>query len=205
MTVHDITQLLGPGTPVWPGDTPPTVTRTSSIEAGDLCTTSWLSVSAHVGTHIDAPRHLFAAGADTEAIPLAVLVGPCVVLAAGAGQPLSATELAPLLPDPAPERLLLRFGAGLPPAADGWAGGILPDAADLLVRLGVRLVGVSGPSVEPPGDALPVHLRLLGAGIVILEGIDLSGAPDGPYQLVCAPLRWAGLDGAPCRALLLDA
>ena len=66
-------------------------------------------------------------------------------------------------------------------------------------------MGVSGPSVEPPGDALPVHLRLLGASLVILEGMDLSRVPDGPYQLVCAPLRWAGLDGAPCRAFLMEA
>ncbi|MCX6358972.1 MAG: cyclase family protein [Armatimonadetes bacterium] len=205
MTIRDITQLLGPSTPVWPGDTPPTVTRTSSIEAGDLCTTSSLSLSAHVGTHIDAPCHVLGGGGDTEAISLAVLVGRCVVVSAGAGRALSAADLSRLLPDPAPERLLLRFAAGVPPDADDWAGGLLPDAADLLVGLDVRLVGVSGPSVEPPGDVLPVHLRLLGAGVVILEGIDLSGVPDGHYQLVCAPLRWEGLDGAPCRALLLEA
>ena len=205
MTIHDITQPIGPSTPIWPGDAPPTVTQTSSIEAGDLCTTSSLSFSAHVGSHIDAPRHVVAGGADTDAIPLAVLVGPCVVISAGAGQALSAADLSPLLPDPAPKRLLLRFGCGAPPAADDWRAGLLPDAADLLVRLGVRLVGVSGPSVEPPGDARPVHLRLLGASLVILEGMDLSRVPDGPYQLVCAPLRWAGLDGAPCRAFLMEA
>jgi arylformamidase len=137
---------------------------------------SRLDFGVHSGTHVDAPVHFIEGGSGTEALPLEVLVGPCEVVGAGEEWPESA------------ERILFKQTTEL----DG-------PAAQTLVARGVRLVGVDRMSVGHRA----VHEILLGAGVVVVEGLDLSGVDIGEYELYCLPLRLVGSDGAPARAILI--
>jgi arylformamidase len=134
---------------------------------------SRLDFGVHTGTHVDAPVHFIEDGAGTEELPLDVLTGPCEVVV-GTGI--------------AAERLLIKDA----PRLDG-------AAAQALVDQGVRLVGVDGMSV---GDE-DAHRGLLGAGVVVVEGLDLSAVEPGSYELYCLPLKLVGSDGAPARAILI--
>jgi arylformamidase len=217
--VIDISRALGPDTPVWPGDPPVTVVPVARVERGDVAAVSRLTLSTHAGTHVDPPAHFVPGGATVDILPLDVLVGPAVVVDLSEGRgPIDAARLAAALGDGdgnggiSSPRLLFRTGAADDdPAA---AGALTPDGARWLVEHGVRLVGADTLSIEPAsiepasidaaGDTYPVHRILLGSGMIIVEGLDLFGVTPGRYQLACLPLRIAGGDGAPARAVLID-
>jgi len=203
--IIDISRPVGADTPVWPGDPPVTLEPVARLEAGDPAAVSRLTLGTHTGTHVDPPAHFLPGGATVDQLDLDVLVGPALVvdLTATVG-PVDPEALAALATGHS--RLLLRTGA-----ADGVVTG---GAARRLVEAGVRLVGVDTLSIEPatrspgvpgwpPEEHYEVHRLLLSAGVVIVEGLDLSAAPAGEYQLVCLPLRVAGGDGAPARAVLI--
>jgi arylformamidase len=206
MTIIDISLPIGPDTPVWPGDPPVLLEPVARIEAGDPADVSRLVLGTHTGTHVDPPAHFLPGTATVDALPLDVLVGPAVV----AHFPVAPIDRAALESPSVPERttrLLLQTG--------GDAGALTPDGARCLVERGVRLVGADTLSIEPasdgpgvrgcpPEEQYPVHRILLGAGVVIVEGLDLSAVVPGSYQLVCLPLRIAGGDGAPARAVLIS-
>jgi len=175
----DITRAIEPGMATWPGDPPVTVEPHGAVDAR----VSVLGMGTHTGTHIDPPAHVIDGGATVDAIRLDALIGPCAVVEPDR----LATATA--------ARVLVRTGG------DGSIG--LDDARALIAR-GVMLVGIDSLSVEPGGDGLPVHRALLEAGVVILEGLDLHAAEPGDYTLVCLPLKIAGGDGAPARAILLE-
>jgi arylformamidase len=187
VVIIDISRPVGADTPVWPGDPPVAVEPVARLEAGDPAAVSRLVLGTHTGTHVDPPAHFVAGGATVDEIGLDVLVGPAVVVEAG--------QLAAAVGGH--ERVLLKTGAG-----DRF-GVVTAGTARQLVEAGVRLVGVDTLSIEPATDDYPVHRLLLGAGVVIVEGLDLSATPPGEYQLVCLPLRIAGGDGAPARAVLI--
>ncbi len=189
MRYIDITMPLGPGTPVYPGDPPVIMEPISAPDGGDRYGLSRLSLGTHAGTHVDPPAHFVPGGATVEALPLEVLIGPALVAEAAAGQPVEAATITAL---PVAERLLLRTGGA--PLTEG--------AARALVARGVRLVGVDGLSVAPDERPGPVHHILLGAGVVVVEGLALAGVTPGAYTLICLPLRLEGGDGAPVRAVL---
>ena len=197
MRIVDISTSIGPDTPVYPGDPPVTVERLSEARGGDTYALSRLSLGSHAGTHMDSPAHFIPGAQTADQIPLDACIGPAVVLAVPGGNgPIVAGELA-ALPAEA-ERVLLRTGG---PPLGGRALSL--DAAEEVVRRGIRLLGIDALSVAPaeaPGD---VHRVLLAAGVVILEGLDLTAAPDGPATLLCLPLKLTGGDGAPARAVLL--
>jgi arylformamidase len=206
--VIDISRALGPDTPVWPGDPPVTVEPVARVERGDVAAVSRLTLSTHAGTHVDPPAHFLPGGATVDILPLDVLVGPAVVVDLSGTGPIDAARLAAAgLGDgdgdgDASSRLLLRTGAAdEDPAAEGT---LTEDGARWLVERGVRLVGADTLSIEPATDRYPVHQILLGAGVVIVEGLDLFGVRPGRYQLACLPLRVAGGDGAPARAVLIS-
>ncbi len=189
----DLTRPLGPATPRWLGDPPVRRVTVSRLDPADPASfaLSRLSLSTHAGTHVDAPAHVIPGGADAGDLDLGVLCGPARVLdVRGRGPWLRAADL-----DAAAGaiRVLLHTGGG---------SGLTPDAAMLLLALGVRLVGIDALSVEP-GPHLPVHRLLLGATppVLLLEGLDLEAVPAGDGYLVCLPLRLPGADGAPCRAV----
>lgn len=202
----DVSLPLTASLPTWPGDPSFRLRRVQSISAGDAANVSELSCVVHTGTHVDAPLHFIEGAAAVESLPLDVLMGPCTVVGTdrGVGELLPADL--PRLPDST--RILFRT-----PSSRRWSqpeAGFARDfvavgealAAELVGR-GTRLVGVDYLSVEAfdsPGH--PVHKTLLAAGIVIVEGLDLSAAAPGPYELCCLPLRLVGSDGSPARVLL---
>ncbi|HYT37857.1 MAG TPA: cyclase family protein [Acidimicrobiia bacterium] len=207
--IIDISRSIGPDTPVWPGDPPVVVEPVARVAAGDPADVSRLQLGTHTGTHVDPPAHFFPGATTVDALPLDVLVGPAVVADFSGGGPIDAGRLESQALPAGTTRLLLRTGAA--------GGAVTADGARWLVERGVRLVGADTLSIEAgeapecasgeAGEApeYPVHRVLLAAGVVIVEGLDLSAAGAGRYQLVCLPLRITGGDGAPARAVLIPA
>ena len=196
----DVTPLIASGMAGYPGDPPVALEPWATLAAGGF-RVSALRLGTHTGAHIDAPAHCFADGAGVDAIPLDLLCGPAFVLDCASTTLPPGQIAAGTVTDAPPDctRLLLRtHGAG--PTAD--AGLSLPAARALIAR-GVRLVGIDRLSIAPADDPLPVHRLLLGAGVIILEGLDLSEAPVGPCTLLCLPLKLMGADGAPARVALI--
>ena len=203
MTLHDISVLTGAWTPEWPGDTPFSCGWTARIADGSSVNLTTITSSPHVGTHADAPLHVMDGGAGAESLPLAAFIGPALVVdVAGPPRDLG-TEWAERVPD-GTARLLLRTGASI-------ASGTFPadwpalsaEAAEVLVRRGLRLLGVDAPSVDRrESKTLVVHHALFGGGAQVLENLDLREITEGEYELSAAPVKWAGVDAAPVRAVL---
>jgi arylformamidase len=210
--IIDVSQGVSDGMAVWPGDPAVAVSAVLRIAAGDPVNVSELRFGTHTGTHVDPPAHLFEGAPGVDALGLDVLVGDAVVVdIAATGAALGPADLEGAVPA-GTVRLLLSTG-GAPGRALSAAG------AAWLVDRGIRLVGIDGPSIEAPGPGsddgpgegpgaatggpYPVHTTLLAAGVVIVEGLDLSGVAPGAYELVCLPLKLVGGDGAPARAVLI--
>jgi arylformamidase len=161
-----------------------------------------LTLSTHLGTHVDAPAHFIPDGATVEALPLAALVGPCQVIDAGDGPLIEPADLEPAARGA--RRLLLKTASGSfwdEPAFRQDFVALSPAASTWLVTQGILLVGIDYLSVDPY-DADAAHRILLGAGVVVLEGLDLRAVPPGAYDLSALPLKVAGADGAPTRVVL---
>jgi len=204
----DISMPLFRGMPAFPGDPPFASDPIRSIARGDAYNISTVSLGTHAGTHVDPPVHFLSRGPPIDAIDLGALNGPCWVVDLTRGPPsLGAAEVAGV--PSGEERILFRTAN-----SERWARrleffsdyvALAAAAADEIVARGpVRLVGIDSLSIESdPSGAFPVHHALLGAGILILEGLLLDGVPSGPYELRCLPLRLRGGDGGPARAVLL--
>jgi len=202
----DISVPLRNQMPVFTGDAPFHIEREQTIAGGDVCNLSTMQLGAHSGTHVDAPIHFIEGGGGAEATPLEALMGPAWVVDAGtAGATITADDLDRFAIPPDETRLLFRT-----PAVAFWDEPsfdnrfIAPDAsaAEWLVARSVRMVGMDYLSVAPFDAPKPTHQILLGAGVVVVEGLDLRAVEPGPYELLCLPLRIVGSDGAPARALL---
>jgi arylformamidase len=207
MNYRDISVPIHPAMPVYEGDPPVEITLAASIEKGDAATVSCLRMGAHTGTHIDAPRHFIAGGRGVDEIPLGVLIGRARVLHVPVTGEISRGALA-AAGLKGEERVLLRTSNSGLWREDRFRKefvSIGPDAAAYLVEIGVKLVGIDYLSVERFGTLEPeTHRTLLRAGVVILEGLNLSDIQPGCYELVCLPLRIKGCDGSPCRAVLIE-
>ncbi len=211
MQVHDISVSITPGMPVWPGDPAVDLWRFESMDEGSVANVSRLSMSVHTGTHVDAPIHFIAEGSAIESIPMETLVGPCQVVAMQpAGRHIGAEDLDGLVLPAGTERLLFKttnsgiWGPGHTAFRSDFVA-LTADAAAWLVEHSIRLVGVDYLSVEPVECAeSPVHRALLGSGVVIIEGLNLTNVAPGEYTLVCLPLKLAGSDGAPARVILIE-
>jgi len=210
--LHDVSVLLRPGLPTWPGEPGVRLELVKSIARGDEANVRTFSGGIHTGTHLDAPEHFIGGARTAEQLSLDVLVGPCQVVEIAGDPDVSAAALEALFPSgrPVPERLLLRTrnSTGPSPVWDhdtfqtGYAA-IGHDAARWLVDRKVRLVGVDYLSVEPFHSRKPVtHRTLLGAEMVLVEGLDLRRVPGGSYRLLCLPLLLQGAEGAPARVVL---
>jgi arylformamidase len=202
----DITQPLGSDTAAWPGDTPFEIEWPLHTSRGDNVTLSRVTFSPHVGTHADAPAHYEMDGPLTAAFELGAFLGPVRVVDArwaksvdvGLLESQEATGAPRLLVRSVPELRPEKFTSDYPPLA--------PDAADALVRSGLRLYGTDAPSIDPVRSASMSAHRVLGAaGIPIIENLDLSLAEPGDYDLVALPLRMLEAEAAPVRAVLLPA
>ena len=206
--IYDVTVPLRAGLPVWDGDPLTTVDQVVSIKEGGPYNLSRLALSAHAGTHVDAPRHFLASGQGIDTAPLDVLIGPCLLWAPPGVGPITAAMLGGL-PDEV-DRLLIKTTVGRwwedePPALPPDWRALTAEAAHVLLRRQLRLAGTDAPSIDAPDATdFPVHHALLGSGVVVVESLDLSLVAPGTYDLVCLPLRVVGSDGAPARAVLLE-
>lgn len=203
--IIDVSVRIREGMPVWPGDAAFERRLVSSMAAGDHNTLSELHLGAHTGTHVDAPAHFIADGATLDALPLDALVGECRVLAIDSRDEISAEEL--WRHDiRRGERILLKTRNSALWAMEGFQERFVHlsnEAADYLAQVGPRCLGVDYLSVAGfHRNGTPVHRALLGAGIWLIEGLDLTSAEPGRWELLCLPLRIEGGEGAPARALL---
>jgi arylformamidase len=206
MPLIDVSLRLSDSLPAFPGNPPFQLRAVKRIEDGGSSNVSALHVGTHAGTHVDAPRHFFSGAPAVDALPLETLIGPARVVHFPGRASIGAAELegAGLA---GVERLLIKTDNS---RAWGTATDFNPqfvyvsdDGARWLVAHGVRLVGVDYLSVEKykePGA--PTHHHLLGAGVVVVEGLDLRNAPEGDCEVICLPLKLADADGAPARVVL---
>jgi len=185
----DVTRGIGPSMRVYPGDPVPRIEVLCDPSRGEPARVSLLHVGTHSGTHIDAPCHLPGLEGGIESIPIEALLGPAFVRG-GWGPTVGAGDLSRFPPESV--RCLLR---GEPVVS--------PDAARECVRRGIRLLGTEGLSIDPVGRPdMPAHRILLQAGVVVLENLDLTAAPDGSCELFALPALIPGGDGAPARVIL---
>jgi arylformamidase len=204
MEIYDISRTLCRGIAVWPGDPEFRSRAVMCIREGASSNVSAVDLCVHTGTHVDAPLHLDDSGYDIACAPLARFVGSARVLAIPAAKSIRASDFLGL--DWANvERVLFKTGSNnLPePHFNEDYVYIERDAAGFLVEKGILLVGTDAPSVDDFASTdLPSHRILLQHGIVILEGARLQHVPPGDYELICLPLKLAGLEGSPVRAIL---
>jgi len=210
MRVYDISLKITPELPTWPGDTPISVERVEKIEEGDIANLTRIEMSAHVGTHVDAPFHFLGGDADTvEKLPLDLLLGRAYVLHINDDVSLvTKSVLQNIDIPPRIRRLLIRTRN-----SDLWRlgknefrkdfVGISEDGAQFILERGIKLIGIDYLSVAPFDQVTPTHKKFLSAGVVIVEGLDLSQVPQGRYNLYCLPIKLGGSDGAPARAILI--
>jgi arylformamidase len=208
MRTIDISMPVHPGMPAFPGDPEVRTAPVRRIANGDAYNLSTWTLGSHTGTHVDPPLHFVPGAAAADQLDLAVLNGPChVVEVPSTARTVGPSDVARI--PGATSRVLFRTSN-----SGRWASeerffedfvALTPEAASSLLERKVKLVGIDSLSVESdPTGRFPVHHRLLGAGVAILEGIQLAEARPGPYELRCLPLRWVDGDGAPCRAVLLS-
>ncbi len=205
--IFDVSLPLSEQLAIWPGDPKLSRTLASSIARGDIANVSHLDMGAHTGTHVDAPFHFVDSMSGIDQLPLEALIGPCLVVEANP----PGTELRPQdLPETEHRRILFKTRnsarwASAPSEFDREFVGVGLDLALRLVQRQVLLVGVDYLSVEPfqAPQPHPVHVTLLEARIVVVEGLDLGRVEPGEYELFCLPLKLVGSDGAPARTVLV--
>ncbi len=198
MKLFDVTQGIRSGMPVYPGDPEVAIERVLSVAAGAPANVSLLRLGSHTGTHVDAPVHLREGAPGTDELPLEILIGPARLYEVACRGPIDVSELGGLGLGACP-RVLLKVGS----TPKGKADGLTTAAARFLVRAGIRLIGLEGESVDAGSSTdLPAHRILLDAGVIIVEGLDLSAVPPGMYDLMCLPLKIQGCDGSPARVVL---
>ena len=205
LPLRDISQRLSPDLPVWPGDTRFSAERVWDHGEGPVAV-SRFTMSTHSGAHADAPLHYDPSGAAIDAVDLDAYLGPArVVDARGWGPLITAERLLPWL-EGAPDRILLRTYTVFPEKA--WTStfsAVAPEVITLLAGRGAKLIGVDTPSLDPEDSkTMDAHLAVRDAGLRILEGLVLDDVPAGDYELIALPLRLAGLDASPVRAVLRD-
>ncbi|MBD0858112.1 cyclase [Erysipelotrichaceae bacterium 7770_A6] len=196
MKIHDISQEIF-NCQIYPGDPIPEKKTLCSMENGDLYNLTAFSMCAHNGTHIDAPFHFIKDGKTVDSISLAALIGmACVVEYHGIVSGEAAVEILENAKNQnlqAAKRILIKGDAE-----------VSVEAAKVFAEDGILLLGDESQTVGPENAPMEVHLILLGANVVLLEGIRLSEVSEGVYFLNAAPLNLSGVDGSPCRAVLID-
>ena len=204
--IHDISPVLSAVTPVWPGDTPFSIERVWSIGEGSPVNVSRLTLSTHTGAHADAPLHYHALGADSATRSLEPYLGACRLIDVTAARGTVVPDTLARRLDRCPPRVLLRTARVA--SQQRWSSkftAIAPETIDLLASAGVRLIGVDTPSLDPQDSkTMDAHRRVLAADMAILEGLVLDGVAEGDYELIALPLRIAGADASPVRAVLRE-
>ncbi len=203
----DISIPLYTGTVHWPGDPEPILERLLDMDQGEEANVTFLKMSAHTGTHMDAPLHFLGEGAALDSLPLDTAIGPARVIEIDADavrigpEQLSKHHIEP------GDRVLLKTRNSLTP----WYreefqpnfAALSAEGALYLTKLGIRMVGIDYLSIGAwESDGAETHRILLRASIWILEGLNLESVQPALYDLICLPLRIRGADGAPARAVI---
>lgn len=191
--IYDISQELF-SSRVWPGDPTPAREVLADMDKGDLINLTAFSMCAHNGTHVDAPAHFIKDGRTIDELDPAAFLGDCYV-AHHEGDVTGADAQAILRKAAnanAAERILIAGRAT-----------VTEEAARVFVEAGILLIGNESQTVGPENAPMAVHLILLGADVVLLEGLVLAHVPEGKYFLTAAPVNLGGCEGAPCRAMLV--
>jgi len=205
--IYDISLTIEPGMPVFPGDPGVEVEKVHDLAAGAPYNLSLLRMGTHTATHVDAPLHFIPGAAGVDRLPPEVLVGPARVVQLPEAHHVDREELEALDLEGVTRLLIGTRNSALLKRGEmeldfAYISGA---ASGYLVDLGIKLLGVDYLSVEEyPSEKNPTHNILLGAGIVVVEGLDLSGIPAGDYELLCLPLKIKDADGAPARAILRE-
>lgn len=202
----DISVPVRAGMPHWPGDDPYTVTQLKDMSAGDGYNLSSIALSVHTGTHMDAPLHFVDRANAIDLMPVHATLGPARVIKIEDRESIRAEELSRHSIQ-AGERILFRtFNSARSWPRQGFLEDfvyISKEGAQFLAEKKILTVGVDYLSVGGYAkDGPETHQALLGAGIWVIEGLDLSQAPAGRYELICLPLKLEGAEGAPARAVL---
>ena len=195
MKIYDISQEVF-GCEVYPDDPAPEKTMLRSMENGEVYNLTAFHMCAHNGTHIDAPFHFIKDGKTVDGICLEAVVGMAYV-----------AEHHGIVTDKDAVEILEKARARNPEAAKRillkGEVEVSPEAAAVFAAAGLFLLGNEPQTVGPQNAPMAVHLMLLRADVVLLEGIRLAAVPEGVYFLNAAPLNLAGADGSPCRAVLV--
>ena len=202
--IWDISQVLRPGLPVWPGDTEFAFERTWAMENGSPVNVGRMTMSTHSGTHGDAPLHYDADGMDAASMALDPFIGECLVV--DARRALGKVRVGDLPHLDSADRVLFRTFESFP--HDAWD----PDFTAIdegvihwLAEHGVKLVGTDAPSVDPQeSKTMDAHKAVAKHDMRILEGLVLDGVEEGRYELIALPLKVAGGDAGLCRAILRE-
>jgi len=204
MTVLDLSHPVNPGMPVWPGDPAVAAEPCATVDSHGYAALAW-SLPGHAGTHLDAPAHVLAQGADLASLPLSRCLGPARVADVSGLEEITAADLPRDLSGLS--FLLLRSGRdrfwGAPAYYEQFPR-LAPDAARFLAASGLAGLGLDWPSPDGPGSAdLPAHTALLSAGLVIVENLCGLDRLAGDFLFLALPLALAGGDGCPVRACAL--
>ena len=206
MRIYDISLTLSPHSIRWVTAQPLELIERKRMSRGDTNNSSSIHTSVHAGTHVDAPFHFLPDGVTIEALPLETFIGPARVCAVEPGTHIMAVDVAKAgLKDETRVLFKTRNSSLLKKGTyDASFAPFSVDGAKALVELGVKLVGLDYLSAAAANEQVPVHRAFLDNGVILLEGIDLSDVPPGRYELFCPPVKLAGSDGAPCRAVLRE-
>ena len=205
MKLIDVTVPLDPTLPTYPNNTPFSLEPIKRIARGDSSNVSTLHMSAHCGTHVDAPRHFFDDGSATEALALEMLIGRARVIEITSRTGIAAEDFVGIDLSEDVRLLIKTHNSRLWSSPDFHTDyiGVTESGAKHLVDRGIKVLGVDYLSVEQfrkPGA--PAHHLLLGAGTIVIEGLNLIDVDPGVYEMYCLPLRIVGADGAPARVVL---
>lgn len=216
-TIYDISVPISNQLPSWPGDPGIQIDRTLDLNHGDPATVSFLKMGSHTGTHVDAFSHFKPDGLSLDAMDLSRYVGRVLVVEIEDPEKITLGELQrnpSFLDLRKAERVLFktinsRKHWHTQPFNEQFCH-LNPHAADFLIELGVKLIGIDYLSVEGfhaktlYEEEAPTHHRLMNAGVYIVEGLNLNGIKPGWYEMVCLPMKIVDGDGAPARVILRD-
>lgn len=206
MKIYDISRTISTRTAEWPGDKGFSFIQTASLSAGDSANLTAITMSPHLGTHIDAPWHFATDGSHPESLDLRTFIGPAQVLTIPGTPTLITFDHVKNRLDTGIPRLLLHTNHSSI-ADDVWDSsfaGVDPDLIDTLAINGISLIGMDMPSIDPASSLeLPAHTRAGINQIAILENLQLDRVPDGVYDLIALPLKFAEICGSPVRAILI--
>jgi arylformamidase len=206
--IHDISLPIVAGGLIYPNNPPIEIATASAMSAGASSNSSRISLGSHTATHVDAQHHMIDGGWTVEKMKLETLIGPALVVRFPDDvMSVTARHLEPLDLEGVTRILFATRNSGFNREREFHKDYtfVAPDAAELLVKKGIKLVGVDYLSIEQfKSGHHKTHKTLLGADVIIIEGLSLGDVPAGKYELICLPLSLPGLDGAPARAVLRE-